>query len=427
MVNVRERPSNLKLGWTVGKLAGRRLIGARVGSKDLELGDLLTDQLDEMKGLAMKLGQIVSYMDVPLPEAVQQRLARLQTGVVGLSPQRTLDALRAALGEDVLSRFEEFEIEPFAAASIGQVHRAKYGGRKIVLKLQYPDAARGFENDLGALGKVASLASLASAVDGSAIVRELGERLSEECDYLREASAEEAFRAFFSADPRIVVPEVVSEFSTSTTLATVYCEGVPSTEAVKFPDAVRRELAHALVRFSYRSLLQGCAIQADPHPGNFKFQSDGRLVCLDFGCVKIFDEPFVAGLRQIICALESSDRALFRSAVLELGMAPRPKKFDFEHHFSMMEHLHRPLLSKEFHFTPAFVKTGLAYNGPSSPNARTMNMPPAYVWVARLQWGLWSLLTRLDARVALRPLLDEMLSFPMTPIQLSASFPKERD
>lgn len=416
---MRKKPSNLEVGWTVGKLVGRRLVGARVGTRDQQLGDVLTLQLDQMKGLAMKLGQIVSYMDVPLPEAVQERLAQLQTGIAGLSREQTLVALAAALGSDFLSRFEDFELEPFAAASIGQVHRARYEGRDIVLKLRYPDVARGFENDLGSLTKIASLASLASAVDGPAIVKELGERLREECDYRREASAQAAFRRFFTLDSTIVVPEVLSELSTSTTLASVYFEGVPFAATSRSPGEIRKEWAHALVRFSYRSLLQACAIQADPHPGNFKFQEDGRLVCLDFGCVRNFEVNFVEGLRQMIRALDRGDRTLFRATVVELGMAPRPSKFDFDHYFLMMAHLHRPLLSKEFHFTPDFVRTGLAYNGPTNPNARTMNMPPPYVWVARLQWGLWSLLTRLDARVELRSLLDELLSLPLEPLVLS--------
>ncbi len=406
----------MRVGWTVGKLAARRLLKAKVGDRDIALGDALTEQLDQMKGLSMKLGQIVSYMDVPLPDVVQQRMARLQMGVRGMSEEETRAALRDALGEGFEERFEAFDIVPFAAASIGQVHRARFQGQDIALKLQYPQVARGFEDDLNSVGRFASLASLASAVDGKAIVRELAERLDEECDYEKEARSQSAFRQAFQSDREILVAEVIEPLTTRATLGTVWAEGHTYQEAAKWPQEVRTRLAHALLRFNYGSLLARCAIQADPHPGNFKFTPEGRVVCLDFGCVRCFDVAFIEQLREMIAALDSRDHPRFRESIIALGMAPRPDKFDFEHYFSMMEHLHTPLLADSFHFDADFVKAGLAFNGPSNPNARTMNMPPAYIWVARLQWGLWSLLARLDVRIEARELFQEIIRAPLEPL-----------
>jgi predicted unusual protein kinase regulating ubiquinone biosynthesis (AarF/ABC1/UbiB family) len=425
------KPSKLKVAWTAGRLAGRRVLGLRAGERDLALGELLTAQLDQMKGLAMKVGQIVSYLDVPLPEAVQDQLARLQTGQRGLPPAQVRQLIEAALGRPVEALFQAFEWEPVAAASIGQVHRAVVDGRPVAVKVQYPEVARSFGDDLRAAGRFSSLAALASAVDGPALVHELGQRLVEECDYVREAHAQAAFARAFAADPQVLVPAVLADHSAATVLTTAWAEG-ESFAALRQAGQARRDAAAAtLIRFSYRSLLQLAAIQADPHPGNFVFPieptagaasgpASGVVAFLDFGCVRVLEPAMVEALRGIAAAVRDGDRPRFRQAVQALGVVGRPKKFDYEHFFVVMAHLHRPFLVPRFTFDPTYVREGYAYNGPGSPNARTMAMPPAYIWVARLQWGLWSILARLQVSGSFGPLLDELLATPITPLVLAA-------
>jgi predicted unusual protein kinase regulating ubiquinone biosynthesis (AarF/ABC1/UbiB family) len=412
--------SRLRLGWTVGQLAGRRLLGRSESARDAELGALLSRQLDQMKGLGMKLGQIMSYMDVPLPASVQAELALLQSGMLGLGPSETRAALEAALGVGWQERFDAFDLEPISAASIGQVHRATYQGRQIALKLRYPEVARDFEKDTGVLDKVAGVASLASSVDGGALVDELAGRLAEECDYVREARSQTAFRRAFAAAAGLEIPEVIAALSTHSTLATSWSQGKAFAIARDFEQHARDRIAEHLASFSYQSLLVLAAIQADPHPGNFLFEQDGTVTCLDFGCVRSFEISFVELLRELIVAIDRNDHAGFREAVIALGIAPRPDKFDFDHHFAMMAHLHRPLLCPQFTFERGFVQQGLAYNGPRSPNARTMALPPAYLWVMRLQWGLWSLLTKLGASVSLRPLWEQLAHTPVSPLAFPA-------
>lgn len=413
------RTPRRRVAWTVGRLVGRRLLGRAEGDADAQLGEILTGQLDEMKGLAMKLGQIISYMDVPLPDVVKSQLSRLQAGINGLTEAEARAVLAHAWGEGHAQRLEQFDPKPVAAASIGQVHRAVYQGQPIALKLQYPHVAASFSTDVGALRNVASLASLASAVDGQAIVTELGERLREECDYKREAAYQRAFRAAFSGVPHVNVPEVHAALTTGTTLATSWADGTTFQQACLLPQATRNSFAHTLVRFSYQSLFQYAAIQADPHPGNFLFGPGEQVTFLDFGCVREFDVGFVEQLRALVGALERQDRALFRQTVIELGMAKKPKRFDFDHYFLMMQHLHRPLLTPSFRFSREYVRAGLEFNGPNSPNARQLSMPPAYVWVARLQWGLWSLLATLEAQVELRELWHELSTTKVQPLLVS--------
>ena len=406
--------SNFGVLWTAGRIAARRVFKQQETNKDEELGTLLTSQLDEMKGMAMKIGQILSYMDVPIPNSVQQKLTHLQKGQKGLSTEATKAALVSALGSHWRDCFESFEIKPFAAASIGQVHRATVEGQSIVLKILYPEVSKSIQRDMSTLQRLASFASLASSVDGQSIVDELASRFEEECDYTREALFQSQFKKAFENDPRIEIPDILPRLCTSTTLASSWVDALSFEMACGQASELRNKYALALTLFSYRSLLEFALIQADPHPGNFLFKPDGKIVCLDFGCIRSFDPNFIQLLRQMLIAIKNNNRKSFRDVVIDLGMAPKPKYFDFEHHFAAMSHLHRPILTSPFSFTSEFLREGLAYNGPSSPNARYLNIPPAYVWVARLQWGLWSLLNKLQATIDLPDHMNELLQRPIT-------------
>jgi len=375
-------------------------------------------QLDEMKGLAMKLGQIVSYMGVPLSDPVQATLARLQIGERGMSEADARAMVEAGLGAPVEQLFEAFDWVPVAAASIGQVHRARHDGQEVAVKIQYPDVAGSFDQDLSAVGRIAKLAGLASAVDGQALVRELASRLEEECDYLREAAAQRAFAAAFADDEAVVVPEIIDARSCATVLCSRWIDGQGFEQLRGEADDERRaRVAATLVRFSYRSLFRFAAIQADPHPGNFIFMPDA-VAFLDFGCVRCFEPGFIELVRELARCLRDRDKPSFRATCNELGVVGKPHRFDYEHFFVVMEHLHRPLLVPSFRFTAAYMREGYDYNGPTSPNARTLAIPPAYLWVMRLQWGLWATLTRLDVVGSFGELLDELLVAPITPLSL---------
>lgn len=413
-----KRPSKFRMALTAGRLASRQALGTGTGARDLALGELLTSQLDEAKGLAMKLGQIVSYMGVPLSEPVQAKLAKLQTGVVGMSAERTREIVEESLAGVLEDHFDTFTLEPVAAASIGQVHRAVVDGAAVAVKVQYPEIAGTFAHDLDIVTRIASLASLASAVDGKAIVNELASRLEEECDYAREARMQQQFSDAFAADLDVIVPQVDAGRSNGTVLTTEWIDGdtFESLRAQSDPERLAH-VASTLIRFSYRSLFNLAAIQADPHPGNFIFVPPaGRVAFLDFGCVRPFEPAFVELLREQAEAARDHDRRKFRDTTIALGLAGKPKRFDFDHFLMVTEHLYRPLTSSKFTFTPEYMREGYGFNGPTSPNARTMAMPRAYIWVARLQWGLWSILSMLGASGSFEEILSEVLAAPVTPL-----------
>jgi len=407
---VGKRPGNLFVAWKAGRIASRRLFRREVGERDHALTESLVESLDEMKGLAMKVGQIVSYMDVPLPDELQQKLVRLQTGATG-RPLAELEAVfERSLGAGPSALFDSIDEQPIAAASIGQVHRARVAGQQVAVKVQYPEIAQTFVDDLSLVHRLAGLASLASSVDGKAMVMELAARLQEECDYEREARFQQTFTRSFSGDPSVRIPPVLPERSGAQVLTTGWLGGA-SLEALAASgsDEQRRRAAETLIRFAYRSLLVHGVIQADPHPGNFAFPSDGGVAFYDFGCVREIGDDLRDALRRMAEAMGEDDRDAAREAAIAMGVVGRPKRFDHDHFYQMMRHLHRPFLEPRFTFTKEFVQAAMEYNGPRNPNARHMALPPAYLWVARLQWGLWSVLARLQATGTFRGILHDAL------------------
>ncbi|HHO53192.1 MAG TPA: AarF/ABC1/UbiB kinase family protein, partial [Deltaproteobacteria bacterium] len=214
----------------------RRLVGAaaRAGLKrlarhspldDLVLGEALVTELDAMKGMAMKIGQILSYMDGALPSETSRALRALQRGVKP-APQEIIEqVLLEELGAPVAERFDRFDPAPIAAASIGQVHRARLDRLEVAVKVQYPGVQETFEGDMGQLHRIARIAGLATHVDGAAIVEDLRARVLEECDYRREAAHIQRFRELLQGTPGIVLPEVIDSHSTARVLTTRWMSG----------------------------------------------------------------------------------------------------------------------------------------------------------------------------------------------------------
>lgn len=400
-----------------GAVAAGRLAVAK-GDKARVAGEALREQLDGMKGMAMKLGQIVSYLDVPLPEEAQRALEALQTGVVAMEWEMARALLEERLGSSVETHFSFIDPQPVAAASIGQVHRARLlNGDSVAVKVLYPHIRESFQADTRGLHRIAGLAGLASAVDGHGIVDELGARLEEECDYVREARMQRRFRRAWREDGDVVIPRVIDGSSTDGVLTTSWLEGRTLTQLVEGASRAEKDAAAmTLMRFTYKSLLGLAAIQADPHPGNQLFLGGAQVGFLDFGCVRIFDAAFITNVRALMSALLDNRRSDFDALVIALGFAPRPDRFDFDHHWESERCAFTPFLSPQYHFERGFVQRAAAMNGPDSPNARHQALPPPWMWVYRLTFGLHSSLARIGARGCYADMLREILAGPVTPL-----------
>jgi len=378
----------------------------------------MVDELDQMKGMAMKVGQILSYMDGALPPETQAVLARLQEGSAGVPFAVIADVLEGELGAPVGELFDRVEPEPVAAASIGQVHRAWWQGEPVAVKVRYPEVGESFDDDMGRLHQLARMASAATSVDGAALVQELHARLREECDYTHEARWQRRFGQALADIEDVVVPDVIAERSTAAVLTTRWLEGQRLADfRASAVGPERQRAARLMATVAWRSVLVHRVVQADPHPGNFVFLPQGRVGLLDFGCVRTFDDPFWSTQVAVLRAVIDDARGDFDEAVLSTRMIPRPSTFDFEAWWDQLRWQYRPYCSESFRFTSAYMAEARRFSGPSNPNLRKVALPPAWIWWMRLVVGLHAVLTQLGAEGAYRRVIVDAIEAPRQSIR----------
>lgn len=400
-----------------GFAASRVLGSSEVG--DARFGERLLDHMDEMKGFAMKVGQILSYVDGAVPPAVAEKLRALQAGVRPLEFDVVKGEIEAAFGAPLADLYDRFDVEPIAAASIGQVHRASTGGQEVAVKVQYPHVADTFRTDFRQLHGLAALAGLGTAVDGRAIVDELQARFLEECDYLRESKWQLAFREALADLEGAVVPDVVVDRTARTVLTTSFLAGRSFYEFVDAGSRDDQDRAGVLVlEASMRAIFRHGAIQADPHPGNYRFLPDGRVGLLDWGCVRAYDREWVDRWRHLARVMMSHDRRRFDEAFVATGMVGRPDRFDFDAQWAQMRHLYSPFDVAKFTFTPEYVAATMGFAKPNNPNLRRLAMPPEWVWTNRLHFGMYSLLAALRATGDFRAAYERCLDGEWAPVRI---------
>lgn len=406
--------------WSTGKIAGsaarlatRRLVNLE-GDQDARLGEALARELDQMKGMAMKVGQILSYFDGILPPQTHKALQKLQQGDRGVCFETMAEVIAEQLGP-VHTVFSDFNPTPIASASIGQVYRARVGNREVAVKVQYPGIAETIAGDFSRLQTLSKLASLATAVDGPALVRELQERFCEECNYIQEAASLRLFGQAFADDPDITIPGVLRSHSSERVLTMDWCPGAgfyTFTAAAEAP--ARQRAGEVLVRFAYRSLFQFGMLNADPHPGNYLFPESGRVVCLDFGCIRKFNPDYLEAWRNLLKVVLDNRRNAFEQALARTGEVARPRGFDYDHHWAMYCHALAPYSEPAFDITTEYLRRGMDFGHPSNPNLRKIAIDPQWIWIQRLQWGLHAVLHKLGVRGNWGEILRTYLETPLT-------------
>jgi predicted unusual protein kinase regulating ubiquinone biosynthesis (AarF/ABC1/UbiB family) len=237
-----------------------------------------------------------------------------------------------------MEHFAEFEEEAFAAASIGQVHRATLpDGRRVAVKIQYPGVADALEADLRNMGTMVRLAkAIAPGLDPKAIANELRERVLEELDYEYEAQNQRDFARAYRDHPFIYVPRVISRLSRRRVLVTEYVEGLGFEEVKQLPKPERDRFGEIVFRFSLGSIYHLQHFNADPHPGNYILTDDGRVAFLDFGMTKKLDPEQIELEQRAIDAAARRDPEALREALHDLGFVKNPSKLDAER---LMEHV----------------------------------------------------------------------------------------
>jgi predicted unusual protein kinase regulating ubiquinone biosynthesis (AarF/ABC1/UbiB family) len=372
----------------------------------------LVKRMGPLKGLVMKAGQIASYMPGTLPPAAQEVLAELQAQSTPMAPRRIDEVLAAELGGTGAALFDSFEERPFAAASIGQVHRAVHRGAPVAVKVQYPGIEDAIRSDLKMVAVIARLSSIGSPVDGAALSGELRERLLEECDYEREATSQALFARLLSAIDGAGVPAVVPERSSRRVLTTALAGGVGL--AATDP-AVRDRAGQIIYRACFQLLFRRCIYNADPHPGNYLVGPDGSVTFLDFGCVRRFEPAMIQTWRTMARAILDGDRGGFAAGFRALGFVGREKGFDWDFQWEAMRFLYSPFLVPGFRYDAAFVTRSFGVLMFDNPNRLRIAMPPAWLFLNRLQWGLNAVLAMLGATGPWREIIEELLAAPIEP------------
>jgi predicted unusual protein kinase regulating ubiquinone biosynthesis (AarF/ABC1/UbiB family) len=286
-----------QLGADMLKSGAKRLAGQDPELLSKGMAEKLVATLGGLKGAAMKFGQAVSMDPDLLTPEVRQVLARLQNQAPAMSYDTVARVVRQELGAPPEALFREFDRQPLAAASLGQVHRAALeDGRAVAVKVQYPGIGDSLRGDLDNLGMVVKTVSKAAKVmDGTAYFQELREELLLELDYRREARLCQGFRQSAARLPDLKVPDVIPERTSERVLTLELLEGQTLKDWIVTapPPEERFRVARQLIRAIYGPFFCAGEIHADPHPGNFLVMKDGRLGLLDFGSIKSFSARFV--------------------------------------------------------------------------------------------------------------------------------------
>jgi predicted unusual protein kinase regulating ubiquinone biosynthesis (AarF/ABC1/UbiB family) len=311
--------------------------------RHLEAAERMVQTLGRMKGAAMKIAQLASFIDTEfLPpeyrELYQRELAQLRTQAPSMPWKKVKKVLDDEWAEPVEELFESFEHEAAAAASIGQVHRAVLpDGRPVAVKIQYPGVAEAIAADMQNAGMIMRMAkALAPGLDASAAAAELKERVMEELDYELEAQKQRSFARGYRGHPFIQVPDVITRLSTERVLVTEWVDGIGFEEVRALPQAERDRFGEIVFRFCFGSIFHLQHFNADAHPGNYILMPDGRVAFLDFGMTKHLDRDQIELEITALEAIIDDDPEQLRVALHDLGFLKNPKKVDAE---LLMEHV----------------------------------------------------------------------------------------
>ena len=386
----------------------------------LRSAEEVAEELGYMKGVLMKLGQMASYVDEDMPQTFRAAMGRLQHNAPPMSPELASSVIVDELGDAPERVFARWDALPFAAASIGQVHRAiTKDGKAVAVKVQYPGIARSITSDLRNVALLRRVVSAAfPGMDVQSLIEELGERLREEVDYLLEADNQEYFAQYYEGHPVIHVPQVVRELSTARVLTTELVSGERFEKILQWDQHERDMAAETINRFVTRSLYRLHAFNGDPHPGNYLFHGGGRVSFLDFGLTKRFtDQDLVPLVEALRCLVIEKDGECFRSALERAGFLKTGAPVSTETIVDRFGLFYSTVLQDApMTITPAFasaiVRRFFDAKGPLAPYS---DVPRTYVVLQRINLGLYAVLGSLNATANWRRIGQEMWPFVMGP------------
>lgn len=310
---------------------------AALERRHVEAAEQIVTALGSMKGAAMKLGQVMSFLDVGLVpeeyrEEFQARLAALRDAAPTVSFKDMRKVIESELDDPLDEVFARFDEEPIAAASIGQVYRAwLHDGREVAVKVQYPGVAHAVRADMQNLGLIMRLIKrLAPGIDAKGVAEEIRLRIDEELDYELEAQNQRSLARIFRGHPFIVVPDVVTRLSRERVIVQEFVHGTGFEELKQRPQDERDRLGEIVFRFFMGCLYRHHQFSGDPHPGNFLLLEDGRVAFLDFGLFKRMAPEAVEFELACQRAVTEDDAPRLHELLGGSGFLPHPDKVDPE-------------------------------------------------------------------------------------------------
>ena len=403
----------------------RRLHGERGASLEFHVrnAERYADVLSRSKGVLMKVGQIVSFVDISAAvdrtygEVYRAALASLQSDADPMEPVLVAAVIESELGRGPEELFAEFSPTPIAAASIGQVHAARLAdGREVAVKVQYPGVADAIGDDLANTELLFTFVKIAKGMvpqfrnfDVRAMADEISERISEELDYAAELANQVEFAEHYGGHPFVRIPEVHPELSTDRVLTMEMVHGRRWNETADVDQELRNRWGEVVFRFMFGSIARFGTFNADPHPGNYLFHDDGTVTFLDFGCVKRLRPETQRGFWGLPRATLADDADGLLQVYVEAGFAsgdaPPPAEKLLAWFRQNFAPLHRP---QPFTFTPEFVAEMLGQMANMDKDVRRhSNVPKDFVFTNRIFVGLYSVLGALHATADWRAIFEE--------------------
>ncbi|MBW3574277.1 MAG: AarF/ABC1/UbiB kinase family protein [Actinobacteria bacterium] len=407
------------LSWAMVKVRGRGADEeerARLEQRfAIRTAEDVARELGNMKGAIMKAGQLVSFIAEGLPADARAALASLQADAKPMAPSLAESVVTSELGRPMSRLFLDWDPVPVAAASIGQVHRAVLpDGRLVAVKVQYPGVDRAIRSDLDNAELLYGLFSALAlkGLDPKALVDELRDRMGDELDYCIEARNQTEFADRYRGHPFIRVPDVVPERSTARVLTSDWVDGQRWEDFLAAADHDARQRAgEVLFRFAQGSVHRHRVFNGDPHPGNYRFHADGSITFLDFGLVKRWMPGELERLSPILDPLLAHDVVGTVRSLVHAGFLPSDHDLDPELVWQYVSNPYAPYLEDEFTFTSEWTGQALGqaleFSGPCAEVIKRLDMPPSFVILDRVVWGMAALLGRLRATGPWRGILDE--------------------
>jgi predicted unusual protein kinase regulating ubiquinone biosynthesis (AarF/ABC1/UbiB family) len=376
-------------------------LGRRDGSVDLAAMTRLTSRLGELKGVAMKMGQVLSFIDPSMPAETRGLLSLLQRQAPASETEAIAEVVRGAFGafgEELLAAMDP---RPFAVASIGQVHRAKLPDiGEVAIKVRHPGIERALEADFAAaragLG-IANTLLFGAASDAAGFMDEARAAMLGECDFRQEASSQRAFAEWFADDDTLIIPRVVDAWSAEAVLTTAWEPGLTLEQFVAGgPSQAERDRAGRALFCAAVGGFHGLGLlHADPHPGNFAFR-DGRVVLYDFGCVRRFAPEHTRAFATMARALRDGDRRGLVGAAQDFGFRVRSAAQE-----ALLERFARGFFAPLLVRGPSTIPPDGAFEATQMlKDKRAMmklGLPPHLLFVLRLRFGLYAVLSQLGA------------------------------